>query len=1154
MSKHTILAVNDAPDQLELLVFILGEAGYNVLSAENGVEGLVTARRELPDLIISNVALPEMDGVEFCRQIRADKQLCLTPFLLVSALRKDTESVVEGFTAGADDYIESPFEPLRLAAKVTQLVERKRMEDALHEGENHFRLISRATNDALWDKDFVKNTVWYSDGFYKLFGLSPDSGEADNDLWFESIHPDGKERVSNYMRAVFEKKENYCSAEYRLRSADGSYSYINDRVYIIYGDDGKPARMTGAATDITERKLAEQVLQASRARLEKQNAVFNELTKRRKLFHVSVQTAIREVTKIAAEVLETARVGVWLYEDDKSKIKALNVYDLSLNSHSEGIELLQTDYPTYFEALANDEAIICNEVQTDARTREFTESYLKPLGITAMLDVPIRFGGQVVGVVCHEHIGDAREWKLDEQNFAASMAGLVSLLLEANERRQAEKALRASQEHLALAQQAGKIGSFELNLKTGAAIASSEMKLLYGVPSVNGDNKLESWGEDWSKFVHPDDAAEAERNLAEALQSGVLDSEYRIIRGDGVTRWIYATGKIFYDDDGAPTRVVGVNTDITDRKEAEIALRASREYLEIAQKAAKIGSFEFDFNTKIATSSASLESLYGMPPGSLTGGDEIWSKYIHPEDFPRVRQEVTQATPDDQFKSEFRVLLDDGKVRWMVSKGRIFYDAEGKPARLVGINIDITERKEAETILRFQKTLLEAQSEASIDGVLVVAPNDEIISYNQRFAEMWEIPENVLAAKSDKRLMQAVIDKLTEPEKFIENINYLHQHPHVKDQVEITLKDGRTFEWYTAPVTDGDDTYFGRIRSFRDITKRKRIEEVQRESREKYESLVNAVDGIVWEVDAETFRFTFVSKQAEQILGYPIEQWTEPDFWVNHLHPEDRLWAVDFCVRASERLENHEFDYRLIAADGRVVWLRDYVTVDSKEGKPVRLRGVMVDITERKVAEDSLRESEERYRLMFDSNPLPMWVYSIETLRFLAVNDAAIFHYGYSREEFLSMTIKDIRPPEDVPALLQNVSQVKRGIDAADFWRHRKKNGDIIDVEITSHELLFAGESAKLVMAVDVTERKQAESSIRESEKRYRLVAESASDIIITIDEDSSIIFINPAVEKILGYKPEELVVKCWKPAVIRLSKQKTESKRFPFAGRNPVK
>ncbi len=124
------------------------------------------------------------------------------------------------------------------------------------------------------------------------------------------------------------------------------------------------------------------------------------------------------------------------------------------------------------------------------------------------------------------------------------------------------------------------------------------------------------------------------------------------------------------------------------------------------------------------------------------------------------------------------------------------------------------------------------------------------------------------------------------------------------------------------------------------------------------------------------------------------------------------------------------------------------------------------------------RDSGEQYRLLFESNPHPMWVYDLETLSFLAVNDAAIHHYGYSRDEFLSMTIKDIRPSEDVPALLENVSRVTSGIDAAGVWRHKKKDGSIIFVEITSHTLTFKGRRAELVLANNITERRRAEERL----------------------------------------------------------------------------
>src|SRR6266567_4235804 len=132
-----------------------------------------------------------------------------------------------------------------------------------------------------------------------------------------------------------------------------------------------------------------------------------------------------------------------------------------------------------------------------------------------------------------------------------------------------------------------------------------------------------------------------------------------------------------------------------------------------------------------------------------------------------------------------------------------------------------------------------------------------------------------------------------------------------------------------------------------------------------------------------------------------------------------------------------------------------------------------IEVAERKQVAEALRESEMRYRAFFEGNPQPMWVYDVETLSFLAVNDAAIRLYGYSREEFLTMNIKELRPPEDVPLPLDFVSRKPPDQGAAAVWRHRKKDGTTIDAEITMHPVAFGGRRAELVSATDVTERKR---------------------------------------------------------------------------------
>lgn len=186
--------------------------------------------------------------------------------------------------------------------------------------------------------------------------------------------------------------------------------------------------------------------------------------------------------------------------------------------------------------------------------------------------------------------------------------------------------------------------------------------------------------------------------------------------------------------------------------------------------------------------------------------------------------------------------------------------------------------------------------------------------------------------------------------------------------------------------------------------------------------------------------------------------------------------------------------------------------------------GATIDTTERVQAELALRSSEEHYRLLFENNPSPMWVFDIETLAFLAVNEAAIRHYGYSRQEFFSMTLKDIRPSEDVPALLEDLSGGTSSLGSRVAWRHLKKDGTLIDVEISSHIFDWAGRRAGLILATDVTERKQAEQALRESEEKFRSLVENALAGIFTIDNEYRFIYANDELGRILGYPEEQLL------------------------------
>ncbi|HKB81087.1 MAG TPA: EAL domain-containing protein, partial [Thermoanaerobaculia bacterium] len=211
------------------------------------------------------------------------------------------------------------------------------------------------------------------------------------------------------------------------------------------------------------------------------------------------------------------------------------------------------------------------------------------------------------------------------------------------------------------------------------------------------------------------------------------------------------------------------------------------------------------------------------------------------------------------------------------------------------------------------------------------------------------------------------------------------------------------------------------------------------------------------------------------------------------------------------------------AAGGRVDVRVSSSFIRESDGTPVGVVYVAIDVTERRKAEQALRESEHRYRTLFEGNPLPMWVYDFETLQFIAVNDAAVQVYGFSRDEFLQMSIAEIRPPEELPRMRETLAQL-HDRDRNRIFRHRRKDGTIFDAEITSFEFVSGGRRTRLVIAIDVTERRRAEERLRESEERYRLLFERNLAGVFRTTLDGRILELNDALARIFGYDRETLL------------------------------
>jgi PAS domain S-box-containing protein len=256
----TVLVVDDTEDRLTLMSVMLRKAGYKVLAAHDGREAYAVARRERPLLVVSDVMMPEVDGIELCRRLRSDKELFATPVLLVSAMRVDDGSAVEGLQAGADDYLEAPYEPMRFVAKVTRLAERARLEEAVRESEERYALAARGANDGLWDWNIRTGETYFSERWKSMLGYEGDAIGDSMDEWFKLVHPEEVAAVKKELGAHLEGSVPHFEAEYRVLHRDGAYRWMLVRGLAVRDSEGKATRVAGSQTDITKRKVVEEQL------------------------------------------------------------------------------------------------------------------------------------------------------------------------------------------------------------------------------------------------------------------------------------------------------------------------------------------------------------------------------------------------------------------------------------------------------------------------------------------------------------------------------------------------------------------------------------------------------------------------------------------------------------------------------------------------------------------------------------------------------------------------------------------------------------------------------------------------------------------------------------------------------------------------------
>jgi len=285
--------------------------------------------------------------------------------------------------------------------------------------------------------------------------------------------------------------------------------------------------------------------------------------------------------------------------------------------------------------------------------------------------------------------------------------GISGIARDITERKRAEEAMRESEERLRLAAQAGKMYAFEWDVATDVVVRSSEYVNVLG----RSEPRTLTHQQAMEK-VHPDDreklVAAVDRH---SLENPTVDVTYRVLLPGKSPIWVKSSGRAFFDGEGRMLRVIGMVADVTDQKLAEEALRSSEERLRLAQKAARIGTFERNIRTGVNTWTPEMESMYGLPPGGFGQTRTAFENLVHPDDRAEVMKLVDEALKTGQpTHGEWRVVWPDESVHWIAGRWQVLMEESGEPSRVVGVDMDITERKLAEAALaNVSRKLIEAQ-------------------------------------------------------------------------------------------------------------------------------------------------------------------------------------------------------------------------------------------------------------------------------------------------------------------------------------------------------------------------------------------------------------------------------------------------------------
>ncbi len=411
------------------------------------------------------------------------------------------------------------------------------------------------------------------------------------------------------------------------------------------------------------------------------------------------------------------------------------------------------------------------------------------------------------------------------------------------------------------------------------------------------------------------------------------------------------------------------------------------------------------------------------------------------------------------------------------------FDTEGHCKNLIGTVHDITERMEMQEEILFKTTLLEAQLESNIDGILVVDDRGQSILYNHRFGEMWNITPALLESDDDKKMIDCVLSQLKYPEIFTQKVEYLYANKSEKSLDEIEFKDGKIFERYSSPLIDAEGKYDGRIWYFRDITELKQSQKALIESEKNYRELVdNSLVGVYkTNLNGDILFANTAMANLGNLDGFKdLKGRNIIEFYNN---PSDREKLIRLLKKEGKV---NQFEMELVSDFGEVV---NVLITAQLSGD--NILGMIIDTTEKKKAETALITSENKYRALFDNAEDGIFLMKGEN--FIECNEKVLEIYGVGRDQIIGQS-PIIFSPKFQSDGERSENKAKRFINQALHgnpqhfeWEHLRYDGTTFYTEVSLNRVKIDDEYLTQAMVRDVTERKKAESLEKENIKLQEL-------------------------------------------------------------------